>query len=122
MPRKFTVNDLTRVLCAVDTSVMFAALRKREETCPSTLEVVIQWLELVEFILDILPIPFKKTVASIIKRLVLATICAIQLALNGAPVKVIITRVFRVLRGQTKTKCLPSQKRIGAPRSKRRSK
>lgn len=119
MSHKFTVNDLTRVLCAVDTSVMFEALRRREEKCPSTMETIIQWLELIEFILDIIPIPFKKTVSTIINRLVLALICAIQLALNGGSVKVIITRVFRVLKGQTKTKCLP----LGTVRTrKRRSK
>lgn len=53
--KRFSAADLARVLCAVDERIMTQALLLRQETCPTTLELIEQYLRLVEFLLGLLP-------------------------------------------------------------------
>lgn len=54
--RKFTAEDLTRVLCAVDERILAEALHQRERQCPTTWELLIAYFQLIMLVLRRIPL------------------------------------------------------------------
>ena len=70
--KKFTADDLSRILCAVDENIMFAALKQRLAECPTTTETVKGYLVIIVLVLQFAVsfIPFGSLVLRLLKLII----------------------------------------------------